>query len=82
MIFQTRGALDVKPVSLICKMLLQTAALYSGSHKISQRQTLSVDCPFNSRKSNQLNLESKVLEDLNRAYYNRNKICFSIFIGQ
>jgi hypothetical protein len=62
------GALDVKPVSLICKMLLQAAVSYSGSHKIWQRQTLSWDCPFNSGKSKQLNFESKVLEDINRAY--------------
>jgi hypothetical protein len=36
-----RGALNVKPVSWICKMLLQTTASYSGSHKILQKQTLS-----------------------------------------
>jgi hypothetical protein len=38
--FPKRGAHDVKPVSWICKMLLQTTALYSGSGKILQRQTL------------------------------------------
>jgi hypothetical protein len=47
MIFHT-GGLNVKPVSLICKMLLQTTASYSGSRKILQRQTLSWDCPFNA----------------------------------
>jgi hypothetical protein len=53
-----------------------------GSHKILLRQTLSWDCPFNSGKSKQLNLESKALEDINRAYYNLNKDCFIAFIGQ
>jgi hypothetical protein len=27
------------------------------------------------------NLESKTLEDINRAYYNLNKACFNAFIG-
>jgi hypothetical protein len=69
MIFQTGGALGVKPVSLICKMLPQTTASYSGSYKILQRQTLSWDCPFNTRKSIQFNLESKALENMIGAHY-------------
>jgi hypothetical protein len=69
MIFQTGGALGVNPVSLICKMLPQTTASYSGSHKILQRQTLSWDCPFNIRKSKQFNFVSKALENMIRAYY-------------
>jgi hypothetical protein len=32
LIFQTGEALDVKSVSRICKLLLQTTASYSGSH--------------------------------------------------
>jgi hypothetical protein len=67
--FSNRGALGVKPVSLICKMLPQTTASYSGSHKIFQRKTSSWDCPFNTRKSKQLNLVSKALENMIRAYY-------------
>jgi hypothetical protein len=35
-----------------------------------QRQTLSWDCPFNTRKSKQFNLVSKTLENMIRAYYN------------
>jgi hypothetical protein len=65
MIFQTGGALGVKPVSLNCKMLPQTTASYSGSHKILQRQTLSWDC----RKLKQLNLIRKALENVIRVYY-------------
>jgi hypothetical protein len=44
--------------------------------------TVSWDCPFNSGKSKQLNLESKALEDINRAYYNLNQACCTAFIGQ
>jgi hypothetical protein len=69
MIFQTGGALDVKPVSLSCKMLLQTTASYSGCQKILQRQTLSWDCPFNTQKSKTFILGIKALENMNRAYY-------------
>jgi hypothetical protein len=82
--FQPRRDLDVKSVSQICKMLLQTAASYSGypPTKNLQRQTLSWDCPFNSRQSKQFNLDSKVLEYINRAYYNLNRACLTVFIGQ
>jgi hypothetical protein len=76
------GALGVKPVSLICKMLIQTAALYSGSHKILQRQTLSWDCPFNTRKSKRFNLVSKALENMIRAYYTLKFGSFYAFTGQ
>jgi hypothetical protein len=67
--FSNRGALGVKLVSLICKMLPQTTASYSRSHKILQRQTLLWDCPFNTRKSKQFNLVRKALENMIRAYY-------------
>jgi hypothetical protein len=56
--FSNMGSLDVKPVSLICKMLPQT---FSNS-------TLSWDCPFNSRISKQFNIGSKALENMIRAY--------------
>jgi hypothetical protein len=82
MIFQTGGALGVKTVSLICKMLPQTAASYSGSHKILQRQTLS--WPFNTRKSKQFNLVSKALENMIRAYYTLklgSLCCFYLTMG-
>jgi hypothetical protein len=62
-------SIGVKPVSLICKMLPQATASYSGSRKILQRQTLSWDCPFNSKKSKQFNLVSKALENMIRVYY-------------
>jgi hypothetical protein len=78
MIFQT----CVNPVSLICKMLPQTTASYSGSHKILQRQTLLWGCPFNTRKSKQFNLVSKALVNMIRAYYTLNWFRFAAFIGQ
>jgi hypothetical protein len=62
-------------------MLLQTAASYSGSHKNQQRQTLSWDCPFNSGKSKQLNLEIKALENINRAYYNLKNHVLLLLLG-
>jgi hypothetical protein len=49
-------------------MLLQTTESYSGCQKILLRQTLSWDCPFNSRKSKTFNLGIKVLENMIRAY--------------
>jgi hypothetical protein len=49
--------------------LPQTTALYSGSHKILQRQTFSWDSPFNIRKSEQFNLVRKAIENMNSAYY-------------
>jgi hypothetical protein len=55
MIFPAGEALDVKPVSLIGKML--------------QRQILSWDCPLKSRKSKQFNFVNKALENIIRAYY-------------
>jgi hypothetical protein len=82
MIFQTGGALGLKPVSLICKMLPQTAALSSGSLKILQRQTLPCNCPFNTRKYKQFNLVSKDLENMIRAYYTLKLGFFAAFIGQ
>jgi hypothetical protein len=63
------GALDVKPVSLICKMLLQTASSYSVCQEILQRQTLLWDCPFNTQKSKTFNLGIKALENMSIAYY-------------
>jgi hypothetical protein len=54
---------------MICKILPQTTASYSGSYKILQRQTLSWDCPFNTQKSKQFNLVSKAPENMIRDYY-------------
>jgi hypothetical protein len=69
MIFQTGGALGVKPVSLICKMLPQTTASYSGSHKILRIQTLLWDCPFNTKKSKKIQINKQVPRNMIRAYY-------------
>jgi hypothetical protein len=80
--FSNRRALGVKQVSLICKMLPQTTAPYSCSHKILQRQTLSWDCPFNTRKPKQFNLVSKALENMIRVYYTLKLVRFAAFIGQ
>jgi hypothetical protein len=41
------GALDLKPVSLICKMLPQTTAPYSG-YKVLQREALTQENPKHS----------------------------------
>jgi hypothetical protein len=38
------------------------------------------DCPSNSGKYKQLNLESKAFEDIERAYYNINKAFFTAFM--
>jgi hypothetical protein len=81
-VFEIMGAVDVKPVSLICTMLLQTAASYRyrGSQKnLLRLQTFSWDCPLNSGKSKKLNLESKAVEDINRPNYNLIKACFSAY---
>jgi hypothetical protein len=64
---------------LICKMLLQTTGSYSGSHKILQRQTLSWDCPYNTRKCKQFNLVNKALENMIRAYYTIKLTSFCCF---
>jgi hypothetical protein len=45
-------------------MLPQTAVLYSGGHKILQRQT-----NFNTKKSKQFDLISKAIENMIKAYY-------------
>jgi hypothetical protein len=70
MIFQTGvSTVDVKPVSLIFKMLQKATASYRGSHKILQRQTFLWDCPFNTRNSKRFNLVSNAQENMIRVYY-------------
>jgi hypothetical protein len=61
-------------------MIFQTGGLYRCKTGFSDLQnvatnycvvgqTLSWDCPFNSRISNQFNLVSKALENIIRAYF-------------